>query len=139
MQSIKVSSTASRFQQQIAFTDFHLIADEPIEVGGDNSGPTPVEFVLAGLGACKTMTVKMYAERKGWALTHVSTEIDYQKGEQLPQILVHLELEGDLTAEQCQRLLEIADKCPVHKLLTTDVRIQTLLSERTHRASVLTS
>jgi putative redox protein len=127
MQPVKVSSTTLRFQQEIAIADFHLLADEPLALGGDNTGPAPFDFVLAGLGSCKAITVKMYAERKGWALSHISVELVYQKVQDRSQILVQMQLEGELTTEQRQRLLEIADKCPVHKLLAGDVRIQTSL------------
>jgi putative redox protein len=77
MPSVTVSSTSARFRQEITIGRFHLTADEPLGAGGDETGPAPVEFILAGLGACKTMTVKMYAERKGWPLTHVSVELVY--------------------------------------------------------------
>lgn len=129
MYPIRVSSTSARYGQDITIRDkFHLIADEPLDVGGDDAGVTPVELVLAGLGSCKAITLKMYAERKGWELTHVDVDVSHQKSDRQHQILVQLHLEGDLTDEQKQRLLEIADKCPVHKLLESETQIETSLT-----------
>lgn len=129
MNPITVSSTSARYRQDITVRDkFQLIADEPLNVGGDDTGVTPVELLLAGLGSCKAITLKMYAERKGWNLTHVDVNISHQKSDRQYQILVHLHLEGDLTDEQKQRLLEIADKCPVHKLLESGTQIETSLT-----------
>jgi putative redox protein len=127
MSSVKVSSTSARFRQNITIANFHLTADEPLAAGGDETGPVPFEFILAGLGACKAMTVKMYAERKSWPLTHVSVELIHQTIGDLHQILVQMHLEGDLNESQRQRLLEIADRCPVHRLLTSDIEIRTSL------------
>jgi putative redox protein len=127
MSAVTVSSTSARFRQDIAIDNFHLTADEPLEAGGDETGPTPFQFILAGLGACKAMTVKMYAERKNWPLTHVSVELVHQKLGDRNQMLVQLHLHGDLAEDQRQRLLEIADRCPVHRLLTSDIEIHTSL------------
>ncbi|SRR5579883_3108207 len=127
MSSVTVSSTTARFRQTITVGDLHLTADEPLAVGGDGTGPAPFDLILAGLGACKAMTVKMYAERKGWPLTHVSVELAYQKVGDRYQMLAQLALAGDLTDDQRQRLLEIADRCPVHRLLTSEIEIQTSL------------
>lgn len=127
MRSIHVSSTPAKFRQDITIDPFHLIADEPPELGGDDGGPAPFEFVLAGLGACKAMTVKMYADRKGWALHHVAVDLVLEKNDDPPQVIAQLRLEGELTPEQRQRLLEIADKCPVHRFLATGATIQTFL------------
>jgi putative redox protein len=127
MSSVTVSSTPARFRQTITVGTLHLTADEPLESGGDGSGPAPFEFVLAGLGACQAMTVKMYADRKGWLLTNVSVELVYHKVGDRHQIAAQLHLVGSLTNDQRQRLLEISDRCPVHRLLTSEIDIQTLL------------
>lgn len=130
MYPIKITSTSARYRQDITINDkFHFAADEPLDLGGDDSGPTPVELVLAGLGSCKAITLKMYSERKGWELTHVDVNVTHQKIDQQYQILVNLHLEGNLTDEQKQRLLEIADKCPVHKLLQSEAQIETVLAD----------
>jgi putative redox protein len=127
MTSVRVSANSSRLGQDVSIRQFHLTADEPSDLGGDDAGPTPSEFVLTGLGACKAITVRMYAERKGWKLEHVSIDLNLQKEGDRHLIHAHLNLEGALTDEQRQRLREIADRCPVHKLLTSDIDIQTVL------------
>ena len=131
MYPIKVSSTSERYRHDITIGEkFHLIADEPLEVGGDDKGPTPLDFVLAGLGSCKAITAKMYAERKGWHLTDVNVDVWSKKVDNQYQyrIFAILHLEGNLTQEQKQRLLEIANKCPIHKLLASEIEIQTTLN-----------
>lgn len=115
-----------------------LLADEPIAVGGLDLGPTPYDLVAAGLGACTAMTLRMYADRKKWPLTNVVVHLHHEKvhgvdlenPEQkalLDHIWRELELQGALTDEQRQRLLEIADKCPVHKTLSSRIEINTAL------------
>ena len=129
MNSITISSTSDRYKQDITINDkFYLTADEPFDLGGDDAGATPTEFVFAGLGSCKAITLKMYAERKGWELKSVDVDISHQKINQQYQVAVRLHLAGNLTEEQKQRLLEIADKCPVHKLLKSEVAIETILA-----------
>ena len=129
MNSITISSTSDRYKQDITINDkFYLTADEPLDLGGDDAGATPTEFVFAGLGSCKAITLKMYAERKGWELKSVDVDISHQKINQQYQVAVRLHLAGNLTEEQKQRLLEIADKCPVHKLLKSEVAIETILA-----------
>lgn len=130
MYPIKISSTSDRYRQDISINDkFHLTADEPKDLGGNDVGATPMELVLAGLGSCKAITLKMYAERKGWELTKVEVDIDHQKIDRQYQISVRLHLAGNLTDEQKQRLLKIADKCPVHKLLQSEAQIETILAD----------
>ena len=127
---IKVSSTSDRYRQNININHkFQLTADEPLDLGGNDAGATPIELVLAGLGSCKAITLKMYAERKDWQLERVDVDIDHQKVNQQYQISVRLHLTGNLTDEQTQRLREIADKCPVHKLLESSAQIETILAE----------
>jgi putative redox protein len=125
MASVQVSSNGSRFGQAIALRQFQLTADEPLALGGDNRGPTPTELVLAGLGSCKAITIQMYAERKGWPVDRVSVEVESQTVDRQTTIVAHLTLEGDLSDEQRQRLREIGDRCPVHRLLAGTVDIQT--------------
>ena len=130
MYPIKVSLTSDRYRQNITINNkFQLAADEPLDLGGNDAGATPVELVLAGLGSCKAITLKMYAERKDWELESVDVDITHQKVNQQYQISVRLHLTGNLTDEQKQRLLKIADKCPVHKLLESSAQIETVLAE----------
>ncbi len=118
----------------------HTAADEPLSYGGTDQGMTPYGFLSAGLGACTSMTIRMYARRKGWPLTHVSVDVTHDKvhaqdagaanGEPVEKV-DHFEriirLEGELDADQRQKLLEIADKCPVHRTLERGAKVKTTL------------
>jgi len=108
-----------------------ILADEPEEIGGTDQGPTPYELVLAGLGACTSITLKMYAQRKGWALEDidVTLEMVVEKGE-TPLITRRIKVKGDLTSDQCDRLLQIANSCPVHKLLANPIKLESALFEK---------
>lgn len=119
-----------------------LLADEPTEVGGLDLGPTPYDLVNAGLGACTAMTLRLYADRKKWPLTNVLVHLNHKKIHEhdsenpdkealLDHIWRDIELEGDLTEQQRDRLLEIAEKCPVHKTLTKKVIITSSLLPQT--------
>ena len=128
MNLIKISSTSDRYRQDITIRDkFQLAADEPQDLGGDDTGATPTELVLAGLGSCKAITIQMYAERKGWDLKSVDVDVAHHQVNREDRISVRLYLAGNLTDEKKQRLLEIADKCPVHKLLQSEAHIETVL------------
>ena len=117
----------------------HTLADEPEAYGGTNKGMTPYGFLAAGLGACTSMTIRMYARRKGWPLTHVSIDITHAKvhgqdagtGEdtKIDGFNRVIRLEGKLDSDQRQRLLEIADKCPVHRTLERGASVETVLAE----------
>ena len=128
MASVQVSSNASRFGQDIALRQFELIADEPTHLGGDDRGPTPTELLLASLGSCKAITIQMYAERKGWAIDSIRVAVESQTVESQTVIVAHLTLEGDLSDEQRDRLRDIGDRCPVHRLLSAATDIQTVLT-----------
>lgn len=117
--------------------DHHLLADEPLAYGGTNRGMSPYGFLAAGLGACTSMTIRMYARRKGWPLAHVQVAVNHDKvhaqdaetggGQaQADTFRRVIKLTGDLSAEQRARLLEIADKCPVHRTLE---RSSTIITE----------
>lgn len=124
-----------RYQQDIIVGDRHrLVADEPVSNGGEDVGPAPFDFLLAGLGACTSMTVRMYAERKEWPLEHISVQLHFDKvedenGHKIDHIERVITLEGDLSPEQRARLLEIANKCPTHKILQQPLRIDSQLAE----------
>ncbi|MBL6449916.1 alpha/beta fold hydrolase [Fulvivirga sp. 29W222] len=127
------------FTTQIQAGDHPLLADEPTSVGGSNLGPTPYDLLMAGLGACTSMTLRMYADRKKWPLEEVRIHLQHSKVHQLDcegcddgsakldQVTREIELFGDLTKEQQERLMEIADKCPVHKTLHAGVQVKTSL------------
>jgi putative redox protein len=118
-------STASSgsLQQDITIGGHRLIADEPVEAGGDDAGPAPHEYLLAALGSCTSMTVKMYTDRKGWPLRAVRVEVRGVQGEQGYAIARTIHLDGDLDAVQRARVLEIANKCPVHRTLSGKIEI----------------
>jgi putative redox protein len=116
----------------------HARADEPRAYGGTNRGMSPYGFLAAGLGACTSMTIRMYARRKGWPLDHVRVDVSHNKmhaqdakavsDEKIDSFRREIFLEGTLTAAQRDRLMEIADKCPVHRTLERTSRIVTTLA-----------
>jgi uncharacterized OsmC-like protein/fermentation-respiration switch protein FrsA (DUF1100 family) len=126
-----------KFQQTVTVGPHQLLADEPVAAGGDDSGLAPYDFLLAGLGACTSMTMRLYAERKSLPLTRTTVTLRHNKihaqdcaecetkAGMLDQIDRVITMEGPLDAEQRQKLIEIADKCPVHRTLTSEVRILT--------------
>lgn len=117
----------------------HTVADEPLAYGGTNKGMSPYGFLSAGLGACTSMTIRMYARRKGWPLDHVRVEICHDKvhaqdaetgaKNRIDTFRREIHLTGDLDADQRQRLLEIADRCPVHRTLENSSHIETVLAD----------
>jgi putative redox protein len=127
----------SKFQQTISIGPHHLMADEPVAAGGEDTGPGPYDFVLAGLGACTAMTMRLYADRKSLPLERVSVTLRHSKiyandcaecetrTGMLDQIDRVIAMEGALDPEQRNRLMEIADKCPVHRTLTSEIHIVT--------------
>ena len=116
----------------------HTLADEPLAYGGTNKGMTPYGFLSAGLGACTSMTIRMYARRKGWPLEHVWVDVSHNKvhaqdaatgsGDKIDSFKRLIHLTGALDADQRQRLLEIADKCPVHRTLEKSSEVVTELA-----------
>jgi uncharacterized OsmC-like protein/alpha-beta hydrolase superfamily lysophospholipase len=129
---------AGRFQQEIRTGRHRFLADEPVDVGGLDSGPGPYDLVLAGLGACTSMTLRLYAERKTVPLDRVTVRLGHSrihaadcencetKEGMIDRIDRVITLAGDLSEEQRKRLLEIADKCPVHRTLTSEIDIRTV-------------
>jgi putative redox protein len=128
---------AGRFQQAVTAGRHRLLADEPAPVGGLGSGPSPYDLLLASLGACTAMTIRLYAERKGLGLRRVVVALRHRKIHaadcaecetregKLDEIAREIALEGDLAPEERARLLEIADRCPVHRTLRSEVRVLT--------------
>jgi len=116
------------FQVEVLAGGLRFLADEPVEVGGLGSGPTPYDLLCAALGACTAMTVRMYARRKEWPLRRVRVCVGHArtKEEDPPDgFLREVALEGDLTDEQRSRLIEIAERCPVHASLKQGARVST--------------
>lgn len=125
------------FLQDVQAGPHHLLADEPLAYGGTNRGLSPYGLLAAGLGACTSMTLRMYARRKGWPLKTVSVDVSHDKvhaQDALTPTNANIDLfrrriavTGDLSSDQRQKLLEIADKCPVHKTLEASSRVETEL------------
>ena len=122
-----------RYQQEVIIGEHRMLADEPVSVGGADAGPAPLDFVMAGLGACTSMTLRMYAERKGIPLTRISVSLGHDMvvidGVKRDRILRKITLDGDLSGEQRARLLEIANKCPVHRALAQPLVIESGLAD----------
>jgi uncharacterized OsmC-like protein/fermentation-respiration switch protein FrsA (DUF1100 family) len=128
---------SSKFQQMISIGPHRMLADEPVAAGGEDTGPGPYDLVLAGLGACTSMTMRLYAERKSMPLERVTVTLSHRKiyaedcaqcetkTGMLDKIERVIAMEGALDAEQHRKLMEIADKCPVHRTLTSEIHIET--------------
>ena len=134
---VVVDGDASGFAQRVGAGTHELTADEPLAVGGTGSGPDPYQLLLAALGSCTSMTVAAYARRKQWPLRHVHVRLahsrvhaddcvrcDTRQG-RIDRIQQEIQFDGDLSAEQLARLMEIAQKCPVHRTLTSEIDIVT--------------
>ncbi len=129
---VTVSERAGgKFTQDVKTGRHCLYADEPENLGGADLGPSPYEYVLAGLGACTSITLRMYAERKKWPVTHISVDVSYKMtgfGKDMRSVFIRkIKIEGELDDGQKSRMLQIADKCPVHKMLETTTEIRTEL------------
>ncbi len=122
-----------RYQQEVIAGQHHLLAGEPAELGGDDAGPAPFDYLMAGLGACTSITLRMYAERKGLPLRQVSVDLSLHKVEVdgVARHCIHrqITLDGELSTEQRQRLLEIANKCPVHRALSQSFLLDCALND----------
>jgi putative redox protein len=132
-----VRGDAAGFTQEIVVGPHRLIADEPTDVGGKDTGPSPYDLLLAALGSCTSMTIAMYARTKKWPLESVTVNLRHSKIHaadcrdcetkegKIDRIEREIHLVGKLDPAQQKRLLEIADKCPVHRTLESEIDIQT--------------
>ncbi len=138
--TVVVTETGTgKYTQEITLGNHRLIADEPLPTG-DDAGPSPYDLVLSGLGACTAMTVRMYADLKEWPLERVRVKLRHSrihaedcahcetKKGWINHIDIHVELTGDLDETQRQRLFHIAERCPVHQTLTSEIDIATTMS-----------
>ncbi len=128
MREIVARWGSGRLGQAIEIGGHQLRADEKANKGGDDTGPEPHELLLAALGSCTAMTLKVYAERKGWPLRDVSVKVTGEPADGKYVIRRSVTLTGELDGEQRQRLVEIAAKCPVHKTLRGEIVIDTVES-----------
>jgi putative redox protein len=137
---VVVRGAASGFVQEIVAGGHRLASDEPVSVGGTDTGPTPYDLLLAALGSCTSMTAGVYARRKGWLLESVTVRLTHSRIHaadcanceteegMLDRIDLVIELEGPLTQEQRARLLEITERCPVHRTLRSEIEIVSRLA-----------
>ena len=137
---VVVHGAATGFAQEISVGVHRLRSDEPTVAGGTNTGPTPYDLLLAGLGSCTSMTVAMYARRKEWPLEAVTIRLRHSKVHaedctncetkegMLDRIEREIVLSGSLSEDQRSRLLEIANRCPVHRTLTSEIKIDSRLT-----------
>jgi len=133
---IVVRGDARSFQQEVTAGKHHFVADEPVSVGGGDAGPDPYDYLLASLGVCTSMTVGYYARRNRWPLESITVSLSHArihardceecetKDGMVDQIDVEVELTGLLTAEQHEKLMQVAAKCPVHRTLTSEINIR---------------
>lgn len=134
---VKVRLSGDSFTSEVLTPFHHLLADEPKSVGGQNLGPTPYDLLMASLGTCTAMTLKMYADRKGWRIGEINVYLNHEKvhrkdgelaetGEgKISKFTRLLEIKGNLTPDMEEKLLEIANKCPVHKTLHEPIQVET--------------
>lgn len=139
-EDVVVSIGRDRYRTEVRARAHGLLADEPAAVGGTDSGPTPYDLLLAALGTCTAITLRMFADRKEWPLDAVRVRLDHRRihaldeqqvegGDARTEVVARtLELSGELTEEMRRRLAEIADRCPVHRTLSAGVRVTTTLA-----------
>lgn len=140
MSQVRVKSGREFYLQEISSRDHTWPADEPEDRGGTDVGPTPYEMLLGALGACTTITVQMYARRKGWDLKGITVDLEHRrihaadcadcqsKEGFISRIDTRVSFQGELSQEQKERLFEIAGRCPVKKTLEGEVVIRSELS-----------
>jgi putative redox protein len=139
--SVEIKGPTAGFRTEVSVAGHHLTADEPIPVGGTDAGPSPYELLLAALGSCTAMTLRLYADRKKWPLTRADVRLKHrkvhaqdcadcdQKAARMDVVDRVITLHGQLTEEQRTRLLEIAGRCPVHQTLAGKIQVNTTLTQ----------
>ena len=123
----KDGMAGGQYSNDVTTSRHHLYVDEPVELGSADIGPTPFEYLAAALGGCTTITLRMYSERKKWTVDHIACTVKMHKEDGLQVFVREVSVQGDLDADQRARLIEIANKCPVHKTLTAGSKVETVL------------
>ena len=129
-----VARTGEELLTELVASGFPLYADEPVEHGGEDAAPSPHDYLSAALASCTTMTLRMYADRKDWPLEAAVAHVDHEKvepedGDPYERFVCRVELEGELDSDQCLRLIEIANRCPVHRTLSGGAKVETKLMD----------
>lgn len=119
---------ADHYKTEITTSGKTIIADEPEDLGGSNLGPAPGEFLMISLASCTAITLRMYADRKQWPLKRIKVEVGFEKAGNTTEFIREVFLEGDIDDTQRERLLQIANSCPVHKVLANPITINTRLA-----------
>ena len=114
-------------QQKLITGDLHFLSDAEVSKGGSGTGPSPHEYLGAALAACTSMTLKMYASRKAMSLENAIVIVDIERIDNVEKFMRDIQLIGNLSAEEKERLMEIANKCPIHKALAGQIQIKTQL------------
>ena len=114
-------------QQKLSAGDLHFLSDAEVSKGGSGTGPSPHEYLGAALAACTSMTLKMYASRKAMSLENAIVIVDIERVDDVEKFTRDIQLIGSLSAEEKERLMEIANKCPIHKALAGQIQIKTQL------------
>ena len=139
LRTVVVRGRAGGLRQDIEAGGHHLVSDEPLDLGGTDAGPTPYDLLAAALGSCTAITLQMYAQHKGWPLLGVEVRLTHgkihardcadceTKEGRIDRIERQILLQGALDEAQRARLLQIADRCPVHRTLTSEIQISTRL------------
>lgn len=129
MRPVVVRTTDEKLKAEIEVGSEHrLLADEPEAKGGGDRGPTPFELLASSLGACKALTVKMYAAHKQWPVQGIEVQVTQAKTDDAYVFSAELSIAGPVNEEQRQRLLEISERCPVQRTLSGTIRITTRLT-----------
>lgn len=124
---VVVTELDKKFLRGLYTKDHDVISDEPINYGGENLGPSPYNLLLMSIGSCTSMTLRMYANRKKWPVDDINVRLVYERLETEERITRYISFKGDLTDEQKHRLVEIADRCPVHRTLENNPMISSEL------------
>ena len=127
MRKIESQFGEGPLQQKLSAGDLHFLSDAEVSKGGSGTGPSPHEYLGAALAACTSMTLKMYASRKAMSLENAIVIVDIERIDNVEKFMRDIQLIGNLSAEEKERLMEIANKCPIHKALAGQIQIKTQL------------